>query len=346
MRMIRTTLVVVLCLLAGSLAQSVTQSIPGNVKMRQVAIIELPGRPGYDAAAFANGMLLMAHSAANTVDIFDPVKRRLVAQVQGIGEPRGIVVDPQSGLAYIAARSTNSITVLNTKDWSVAGVIGLKHAPENIALVPTAKSLLVSNPMSASVSVVSLESLGKKDAELATIDLGGRPQQIAWDATRRVAYVAVEDRSEIAVVDPANASAPVAKRFKVEASQPTGLAFDPSARKLFVAVRYAVLQMDPDAGVEVARAPAAAGTDTLWFDDASKRLYAAAGDGSVHIFRVSGNIATENEFRAEVRGHALAYDPTTKMMYLSGGREGKSKVLILKEATTAPTGEAQTAENR
>jgi DNA-binding beta-propeller fold protein YncE len=196
------------------------------------------------------------------------------------------------------------------------------------------------------VSVVSLESLGKKDAELATIDLQGRPQQIAWDPTQHVAYVAVEDRSEIVVLDPANASQPITKRFKVEASQPTGLAFDPSSRKLFVAVRYAVLQMDPDAGVEVARAPAAAGTDTLWFDDASKRLYAAAGDGSVHIFRVNGNIATENEFRAEVRGHSIAFDPTTKMMYLSGGREGKSKVLILKEATTAPTGEAQTAENR
>lgn len=342
MRLIRTTVVVVLCLLAAASAQTV----PGNVKMRQIAIIELPGRPGYDTTAFANGMLLMAHSAANTVDIFDPVKRRLVAQVQGIGEPRGIVVDPQTGLAYIAARSTNSITVLNTKDWSVAGVIGLKHAPENIALVPTAKSLLISNPMNASVSVVSLDSLGKKDAELATIDLGGRPQQIAWDPTKHVAYVAVEDRSEIAVVDPANASAPITKRIKVEASQPTGMAFDPGSRKLFVAVRYAVLQIDPDAGIEIARAPAAAGTDTLWFDDANKRLYAAAGDGSVHIFRVDGNITSENEFRAEVRGHSLAYDPTTKMMYLSGGREGKSKVLILKEAGTAPAGEAQTAENR
>jgi DNA-binding beta-propeller fold protein YncE len=346
MRLIRIPMIVVLCLAAVSFAQSGAQSIPGNVKMRQIAIIEMPGRPGYDAAAFANGMLLMAHSAANTVDIFDPVKRRLVAQVQGIGEPRGIVVDPQTGLAYIAARSTNSITVLNTKDWSVAGVIGLKRAPENIALIPTAKSLLVSNPLNASVSVVSIESLGKKDAELATIDLGGRPQQIAWDPTQHVAYIAIEDRSEIAVVDPQNGSAPLMKRFKVEASQPTGLAFDPGTRRLFVAVRYAVLQMDPDSGAEVARAPAAAGTDTLWFDDANKRLYAAAGDGSVHIFRVNGNITSENEFRAEVRGHSIAYDPTTKMMYLSGGREGKSKVLILKEAGTAPAGEAQTAENR
>jgi DNA-binding beta-propeller fold protein YncE len=346
MHLIRTTVVVVLCLAAASFAQSGSQTIPGNVKMRRIAVIDLPGRPGYDAAAFANGMLLMAHSAANTVDIFDPVKRRLVAQVQGIGEPRGIAVDPQSGLAYIAARSTNSITVLNTKDWSVAGVIGLKHAPENIALVPTAKSLLVSNPMNASVSVVSLESLGKKDAELATIDLGGRPQQLAWDPTKHVAYVAIEDRSEIAVLDPANGASPIVKRFKVEASQPTGLAFDLGSRKLFVAVRYAVLQMDPDSGTEVARAPAAAGTDTLWLDDANQRLYAAAGDGSVHIFRVNGNITSENEFRAEVRGHSIAYDPATKMMYLSGGREGKSKVLILKEAGTAPAGEAQTAENR
>jgi DNA-binding beta-propeller fold protein YncE len=340
MRIFRTIVAAALCLAPlAAFGQ-------GNVKMRQVAIIELPGRPGYEAATFANGMLLMSHSAANTVDIFDPVKRRLVAQVQGVGEPRGMVVDPQTGLVYIAGRGSNNITVLNSKDWSIAGVIGLKHAPENLTFVPESKSLLISNPMNRSVSVVSVESVGKKDAELATIDIQGKPQQIAWDPTKHVAYVAVEDRSEIAVVNPVTPNDAIVKRFNVEASQPTGLAFDPSSRKLYVAVRYAVLQMDADAGAEIARAPAAAGTDTLWLDGSTKRLYAAAGDGSVNIFRVNSNITAENEFRAEVRGHSIAFDPTTKMMYLSGGREGKSKVLILKESGSAPVSEAQTAENR
>lgn len=340
MRIFRVTVLAILSLLPTLLLAQ------GGPRMRQVAIIELPGRPGYDAVTFANGMLLMAHSAANTVDIFDPVKRRLVAQVQGVGDPCGMVLDPATGLVYIAGRSANNITVLNSKDWSVAGVIGLKHAPENLLLVGATKSLLVSNPLNSSISVVSTESIGKKESELVTIDVGGRPQQMAWDPAKKLAYVAVEDRSEIVVLNPATPNEAITRRFPVAASQPTGVIFDPSARRLFVAVRYAVIQMDPESGAEIARAPAAAGTDSLWLDDATKTLYAAAGDGSVNIFRVSGNISAEHEFRAEVRGKSIAFDPSTKMMYLSGGREGKSKVLILKQASTAPVAETQTAENR
>jgi DNA-binding beta-propeller fold protein YncE len=339
MDFLRKSLAVTICLSAVLFAQS-------NMKMRQIAIIELPGKPGYDAATFANGMLLMSHSSADTVDIFDPVKRRLVAQVQGISEPRGIAVDLQSGLAYIAAQGANSITVLDTKDWSVRGVIGLKHAPENLLLIPGTGSLLVSNPGNRSVSVVSTESIAKKEAELATIDVRGKPQQLAWDPSRRVAYLALEDRAEIVALNPTNVSDAIVKRFPVNASQPTGLIFDAAANRLFVAVRYAVLQLDAETGNEVARAPAAAGTDTLWLDQSSKTLYAAAGDGSVNIYRINGNIAADNEFRAEVRGHAIAFEPNSKMMYLSGGREGKSKVLILKQANIAPVAEAQTAENR
>lgn len=315
-------------------------------KMKQIAVIDLPGKPGYDSIAFANGMLLMSHSSADTVDIFDPVKRRLVAQVQGVSEPRGIAVDPQAELAYIAGHGANNITVLNTHDWSVKGVVGLKHAPENVLFVPGTGSLLVSNPVNRSVSVVSTDSLGKKDAELAVIDVQGRPQQMAWDPAQRVAYLAIEDRAEIAVVDPTHTDSAILKRIPVHASQPTGVVFDSAARKLYVAVRYAVLQLDPENGAEISRAAADAGTDTLWLDPDSKVLYAAAGDGTVNVYGVAGLLQAQNEFRADVRGHAIAFDPATHMMYLGGGREGKSKILIMRPTSIAPAQQAQTAENR
>ena len=326
-------------------------SVPQNpqqasAKMKQVAIIDLPGKPGYDTITFANGMLLMSHSSADTVDIFDPVKRRLVAQVQGISEPRGMAVDPQTHLAYIAGHEGNSITVLDTQNWSVKGVIGLKHAPENLLLVPGTGSLLVSNPLNRSVSIVSTDSIGKKEAELAVIDVQGKPQQLAWDPAQHVAYLSVEDKAEIAVLDPARPESAIMKRIPVHASQPTGVVFDPAARKLFVAVRYAVLQIDPENGAEISRAAAGAGTDTLWLDQDSKTLYAAAGDGTVDVFGIAGLLQAENEFRADVRGKAIAFDPATRMMYLGGGREGKSKILIMRPADGAPAQEAQTAENR
>src|SRR5205823_2603490 len=53
-------------------------------QLRQVAIVEIPGRPGFDAVAFSGKFLLIAHTAANTLDVFDPARRRVVAQVKDL----------------------------------------------------------------------------------------------------------------------------------------------------------------------------------------------------------------------------------------------------------------------
>ena len=313
--------------------------------LRQLAVVEVPGQPGFEDAVFANGMLLVAHPGAGTVDIFDPAKRRLIAQVQKIADPRGIAVDERAGLAYIATAGTNSITVLNTKTWKVEGSIGLKHTPDAIALVPETKSLLVSNPANRSVSVVATDALGNQNSELATIDLAGRPQQIAWDAERKTAYITLEDRGEIVALEPEGQK--IRSRFRLSASQPTGMVFDPVSRRLFVAVRYAVLQIDPDSGSELARVPAANGVDTLWLDSSGRKIYSAASDGSVSIIDVTGNtMRIAGEFRASVRGKSMAFDPTNRLMYLTGGREGKSKIVILKPLAGAmPSPGVESARN-
>lgn len=315
-----------------------TQDRPG---LRQLAVIELPGRPGFDEAVFANGMMLIAHPGASTVDIFDPVKRRLVAQVQKIEDPRGIVVDESAGRVYIATAGTNTVTVLNSKTWKVEGAIGLKHAPEALVLVPPMKALLVSNPANRSISLVSIDSFGSAQAELASFDVQGRPQQLAWDPEKKVAYITVEDLSQVAVIDPAGSG--VQRRFQLSASQPTGLVFDALARRLFVAVRYAVLELDPDSGNELARVPAANGVDTLWLDASSRALYAAAGDGNVHVMDISsGTLRAAGEFHASVRGKSLAFDPVNRLVYLTGAREGKSKIVILRPLNT-PAPQVETA---
>jgi DNA-binding beta-propeller fold protein YncE len=313
--------------------------------LRQIAIVEVPGRPGFADSAFANGMLLVAHPGAGTVDIFDPVKRRLIAQVQKIAEPHGIAVDEKAGLAYIATAGTNSITVLNTNSWKVEGAIGLKHTPRAVAFAPDMKSLLISNPQNRTVSIVATESIGKQNSELASVEIAGKPQQIVWDAERKVAYTTIEDRSEIAVVDPSTQK--LRARYRLSASQPTGLAFDPVSRRLFVAVRYAVLQIDPDSGAEIARVPAANGVDTLWLDSSGRKLYAAASDGSLSVLDINGNsMRVTGEFRASIRGKALAFDPENRLVYLTGGREGKSKVVILKPlAGVAPVQGIESARN-
>jgi DNA-binding beta-propeller fold protein YncE len=356
-------------------------------KLRQVAVLDLPGAPGFESAVFANARLVITHEGADTVEIFDPVKRRLIAQVNGVLSPRGLAVDDAAGMVYIASAKAKSIVVVNSTNWRVEGMIGLRNVPENVLVVPGANELLVTNPRDHSIAVVPSGAVGQKMAERSIIDVHGKPAGIAWDAQRNVAYVALEDRSEIISINPANAGpitaavnpgenrsasaiaapAPIAptaptaptatptspsavdsteksssatevsdpsigKHIKLAASLPTALAYEPSSQRLFVAVRYAVLAIDSESGAEQSRVAAPGGTNGLWLDAPSNTIYASSEDGSISVINVrAGGLASQAEYRGEIRGHTLAYDPAKKVMFLTGGRDGKSKLVILKE---------------
>lgn len=317
--------------------------------LRQVATVDLPGVPGFDEVAFAAGQLVITHQSANTVEVFDPTRRRLVAQIKGIESPRGLAVDPEAGLFYVAGAGNNTLTVISTADWKVVGVVGLKNTPDKLLLVPGMKSLLVTSPMGRTVSVVSTESTRKiaptSVSELASFDIQGRPAALAWDPQQKLAYVTLEDTNEIVALNPASTDNPVVRRMKLTASQPTAILFEASSRRLFVAVRFAVLQIDADSGAESARVAAPAGTDALWLDMSTNTLFAAAGDGSVAVMNVSAKrLEYRGEFKGDVRGHAIAYDPANHLVFLSGGREGKSKMLVLRNISGMPAVETVTAK--
>jgi DNA-binding beta-propeller fold protein YncE len=326
-------------------------SLAASGNLRQIASVDLPGIPGFDEMVFANGNLIIAHHGANTVDIFDPVKRRLLAQIKGIEAPRGLAADEKGGVIYIGGSGNNTITVVSAADWKVEGVIGLHFSPDNLLLVPSMNSLLITNPLNRSISVISTESVRKmapnSPSELATFDVQGRPRQLAWDPQRKLAYVTLEDTNEVLALNPANPNNPIVRRIKLTASQPTGLLFEPNSRRLFVAVRYAVLQLDADSGTEISRVPAAAGTDTLWLDLPNNNLFAAAGDGTVSIINVGAkSIEARTEFKSEIRGHALAYDATNHLIFLTGGREGKSKLVVIRNLVGTSTDNPETVAKR
>src|SRR5438270_13002867 len=87
-----------------------------GAKLREIALLDIPGRPGFETLAFAKGYLVMAHDGAGTVDIFDPAKRRFVAQISGILSARGVAVDDANARAYIADAGSNSIDVMNSSN--------------------------------------------------------------------------------------------------------------------------------------------------------------------------------------------------------------------------------------
>ena len=57
------------------------------------------------------------------------------------------------------------------------------------------------------------------------------------------------------------------------------------------------------------------------------------------VMRADGpRLAAMDEIPADVKGHTVAYDPESKMVFLPGGREGRSEVLLLRPAASEKEG--------
>lgn len=312
----------------------ICSSCPLTAQLRQVAIVDIPGRPGFDEVAFAGGKLVMTHAGANAVDIFDPVRRRLYARVNNMSQPRGIAVDDQGGRVYIANAGNETITVLSSQDWQVKANLKLTNSPDELLFVPETGMLYVSNWHGGSVSIID-----PQEGKARTDTVGGRPEGMVFDPQTRHLLVSLEAQGIIAVLTP---DLKPVTQFPLRGSQPTALALDAKGRRVFCSVRYAVLALDADSGAEVGRVTTGAGADKLWFDENSRTLYAASGGGTVTAIALDGNrYVAQQELATEVRGHALAFDAEHKLVYVPGGREGRSKLVILKRAgNSAPRTES------
>ncbi len=287
-------------------------------------MIDLPGQPGFDSVAIANGALLVAHSAADSVDILDLTKRRIIAQVKHVRGASGIAVDDKNERVYLSAPDGHSIVVISSKTWDVDGVIPVQSEVEHILYVPANNRLYLANSRDQSIAYVDF---GDKNS-VHQLDAGGMPERLVFDPQKNLIYATLQDKHSVAAYD---LDLKPVSQWVLKASQPTGMSIDAISRRLYVAVRYAVVTLDADSGAELSRVGAPAGVDALWLDRESGTLYAAAG-GTVCIMKTrSGGLTLESELNVDVKGRSLAYDPQTKLIYMPGGREGRSKLLIMKE---------------
>src|SRR5260370_961036 len=169
-------LIIVICALAGSVT-----------KLRQVGIVDLPGDPGFNQVAVANGEVVISRPATNTIEIFSPVKRRVIARISQINDPRGIAVDDAGGKVYIALAGSNRIAVVSSKNWQVEKLVPVAHRPEKLLWVADTKTLYCSSALDRTVSVV--DPIGATETNV--VELNALPPDLIEDPPRPTLLVSL-----------------------------------------------------------------------------------------------------------------------------------------------------------
>ena len=204
----------------------------------------------------------------------------------------------------------------------------MQGSPDELLLADGGK-IYWTDPEAGTISLLDLST----KQNIGTVQVGGAPRYLASDPDREVVFATVQDRHDIVAINP---QLKIVDRFNLNASQPTGLVYDPRFRELYVATRFAVVAINDENGSEINRVPAAAGVDRLWLDPESRTVYAAGG-GSLLMMHANGHLSAAEEIDTDVKGHTVAYDAERKLVLVPGGRESKSKVVILKPTTPGQT---------
>jgi hypothetical protein len=130
----------------------------------------------------------------------------------------------------------------------------------------------------------------------------------------------------------------IVSRFKLNASQPTDIVYDARTRRLYIAARKAVLAINDQDGSETNRVEAPMGVDGLWLNPEARTLYAASPGELTVIKADNGQFAVADRIPSDIKGHNVAFDPQSNMVFLSGGREGRSAMLLLRPMSSEQSG--------
>jgi len=150
-------------------------------------------------------------------------------------------------------------------------------------------------------------------------------------------YVNLEDTNEVVTFDPQ--SLQVKNRFPIGvAKTPTGLAYDPKTKRLFIGCRNEpkMVVMDAVSGKVITSLPIGRGVDFAAFDPQAKLVFFSCSEGVLNIFREKSADAYEDAgpVKTQPSARTMAFDPKTKKIFLSAAE-------IVESPPTTPGGRPQ-----
>jgi DNA-binding beta-propeller fold protein YncE len=295
------------------------------VSLEPLGFVDLPvhvGAGGFDHAAVhgPTGLIYVAHTANDAIDVVDIQRQRYVGSIRGLTAVAGALVSDDSDLVFTSNRGENTVGMFAPtkaiEDRPTVEKIDVGIRPNGLAFSPRHARLLVAHvgdpvrPGSCTVSLVDARTRRR----IADLPVSGRTRWTVYDPVADVFHVNIMDPPEIVVVA---AGDPIGIRrvVPIPHAGPHGLDIDVARRRLFCACDAgALLEIDADSGAILSTEAIAGVPDVVFFNARLSRLYIAVGDpGLIEVFDTTP-LRRHEVVRSEIGAHTLSFDATRNLV--------------------------------
>jgi DNA-binding beta-propeller fold protein YncE len=252
--------------------------------VQTIPLAGVEGRFDHFAVDLEAHHLFLAALGNNTLEVLDLKTGKRARHVGGLQEPQGVAFAPETGRLFVGCGGSSSCELFDSASLAhLASVKGMEDA-DNVRFDAGGKKIYVGYGGSASGALGILDAASGK--RLGQIPLAAHPESFQLEKAGSRIFVNVPGAGHVAVVDRAKRT--VVARWPLQgAAANFPMALDEANRRLFIGCRRPprVLVYDTTAGKVVAQARIAGDTDDLFYDAATRLLYASCGEGFITVLR-------------------------------------------------------------
>ena len=238
-------------------------------------------------ADLKNNRLFVVPEAHKTIEVYDLRTGKFVHSIKGIGVGHSVVYRADIDRIFVTDGADGDLKIFNGTTYELLKTVKLLADADATGYDPVTHNLYIADGgLDAKLNHTFLE--------IVNTDTSEKVGQIKIDSNRLEAmyveksgsrlFLNMTEKNSIGVID--RKTQAVAAVWPLTCKVNAAVAMDEKNHRLFVACRDGNMNvLDSDTGRVLKNLPISTGVDDMVFDPASQRIYVAAGEGFVNVFK-------------------------------------------------------------
>jgi len=228
----------------------------------------------------AGNRLFVTAEENSKVLVFDLKTNKLIHTIDDVKAPHSLLYRADLKKLFVVDSDLGEVKIYETESYKPEGSIKVREGADASGYDASSKLFYVVNGgkdaklPNAYISVIDVAT-GKTEADIK-ID-SNDVEGVVFDKSGARMFVNVRGKNAVEVYDRTSRALKATWSIAGEGKNPTSIAFDENAHRLFLGTRVPgkLVVLDSDSGKIVANYPAAAMVDDMAYDGGSKRIYFA-----------------------------------------------------------------------